>query len=262
MRKGKVFNLFAICLVFNLAFVLFLNTACYRNKAIENATLEVVDTITLPFKNAQAWKIYYHPLFQKTVLTFFQESPLEIVLIDPETMNFLTFPLDKINNQYYNLSYPLAHYVIDSSSAIVNFLNMKDRFFKIDRGGNIVSIIHVDDQRAYKDYGIYYYSSIIPFPKQNSQDTLELVENFTADFPGNHKYITDIAIRNRKFSAKTHIVIHYCDTSIWIIEEIGNYPDELINSPNYYYYEPAFCISDNNQVTTIFPSINVKLQYN
>lgn len=255
MKKGQVLNLTGNCLVFSLAFLLILLSACSRNKINDHAKLEDIDTISLPFKNPQAWKIYYHPLFDKSILTFINESPLEIVIIDPEELSYVTFPLDKVVSQFQNLSYPLAHYVIDSSSVIVNFLNMKDKFFKIDRKGEILSIIQVEDQRQIQEYGIYYYTTLIPYPNQDS-DTIKLVENFTADFPGNHLYITDKSIRNRKFSAGTNILIKYYDTIMIVSEEIGVYPPELHNSPDYYYYEPSFCISDNNRVISIFPSIN------
>lgn len=141
MIKGQVLNLTGNCLVISLAFLLILLSACSQTKTHDHAKLEAIDTISLPFKNPQAWKTYYHPIFDKSILTFIHESPLEIVIIDPEELTYITFPLDKVVSQFQNLSYPLAHYVIDSTSAIVNFLNMKGKFFKIDRKGEILDMV-------------------------------------------------------------------------------------------------------------------------
>lgn len=230
-------------------------SACSVDTSKQNE-YESCDTITLPFSSMKASKIYFHPFFNKTMLTFIQESPLEIVLIDPETLKFISFPLDEVINYALNLSNPAAYYVIDSNLAIISFMNMKGQFFKIKRDGSIHSIIPIIDKRKNQEYGLYYYSTLIPFPNQHASDTITLVENFTADFPGSHLYITDKSIRNRKFSAKTNLLIKIADSSIVVTDEIGSYPPELINSKNYYYLEPRFCVSPDNKIINIFPSIN------
>ncbi len=254
MKKGQVFNLIGNCLGFILAF-LFLSTSCSEER-FKFIDISNRDTITLPFRNPQVWNVYYHPVFKTTILTFIQESPLTIVSIDTETLKYITFPLDKVNNSILNLSHPLAFYVIDSSYAIINFLNLKDRFVKIDREGNIKSFIPIMDQRHKKDYGLYYYNTIIPYITPSSNDTVTLVQNFTADFPGNYLYITDVAMRNKKFSAKTNLVLQLSDSLIIVSDEIGDYPKELINSQDFYYYEPCYSIGADNQLINIFPSIN------
>jgi hypothetical protein len=256
MGKSRKHDLLGNCLGIILAFSIVLTTACSEEKN-KSSALVYVDTITLPYRSAKAWQNYYHPFFDRTISTFIQENPLEIVAVDPETLEHISFPLDKVYNHTLNLSYPAAYYVLDSTSALISFINLKNQFFKIGRDGSIQSIIPIVDNRKSKEYGLYYYSKLIPLPDQGSDDSLKLIENFTADFPGNHLYITNKELRNKKFSAKTNLLIKLCDTSLIVTEEFGNYPEELTNSKDYYYYEPRFCIAPNNQVINIFPSINI-----
>lgn len=255
MKKGQELNLFGNCLGFFLAFFFLTIHGCSDYK-VKTKVLVSCDTITLPFKTSQVWSVYYHPTLKKTILSFIQESPLTIVYVDPETLSYSTFPLEKVTSSFLNLSHPLSYYVIDSTSAIVTFLNMNDQYFKIGTDGSIQSIIRVVDRREKKDYDIYFYPSLIPYPNQNNDDTLVLAQEFTAEFPRSHLYITDRNVRNKKFSAKTNLVMKYIDSLMIVSNEDGSYPEELVNSADYYYYEPCYSIGLNNQIVNLFPSIN------
>lgn len=238
--------------------VLFFASSCTtgsKQLTIGIDDLDPVDTITLPFKSSHWWNQYYHPVFKKTILTFIEENPMQIVSVDPEVLESITFPLEKIESEYHNLGHPISFYIEDSSFAIVNFQNDRFKFFKIDRNGNICRTIPVKDQRSVKSYELYLYNSLLPIKKaDNGRVTLCL--NFSPDFERINYYISDRKVRNKKFAAKTNLLLEYTDSLICVYDEIGSFPKKLQNIDGYYYLEPEYCLGPSGTIINLFPSIN------
>jgi hypothetical protein len=216
-----------------------------------------VDTICLPYQTIHWLHSYYHPFFQTTVLTFIDDKSLDFILIDLEkntTFHYPIQPLIKLTGDY---SPPVTCCILDSSSALISFMDDYYRFYKIDRKGNLLKMYELSDVRKNRRYNIRPYDKLILLPSQTHEKEHHLLCNFTYVFPGSSNFQTDLTIRKMKFSGKVISLLELTDTSFRIVDELGDFPKKYVTgSESYYTYEPDYCVDRTNRINYIFPMDN------